>query len=72
MKPKKHVDGIRPRQPNNKEIAMQLLQGIATVMITILMIDMMFFTLWIISGQQPVDNFYFGSITNNILKAIIF
>ena len=37
----------------------------------IVFIDFLGFTAWIISGQMPSDSFYLGSITANILKAIL-
>lgn len=44
---------------------------ILTVVIVILAIDFLFFVGWVMSGQTPVDGFYFGAITTNILRAII-
>lgn len=45
---------------------------IIKTIITILIIDMLGFVVWIISGQLPVDSFYIGTITAHILQAIIF
>lgn len=42
-----------------------------TVAIVILAIDFIGFVLWAMSGQQPVDGFYVGAITTNVLRAII-
>lgn len=73
MKTKIYVDGIRPRQTKKQdtEIALQLVQGIATVISIILALDAMCFIAWAMSGQQPIDGFYFGSITAHILSAIL-
>ena len=37
----------------------------------VMFIDMCGFMLWIASGQVPVDNFYWGSITAHIAKFIL-
>jgi len=37
----------------------------------ILVVDFFGFMAWALSGQQPVDGFYLGAITANILRAII-
>lgn len=65
-----NFDGIRRRQikKDNQEIALQLILGIGTVIITILVIDATCFMAWVISGQSPVDGFYFGAITANIIS----
>ena len=41
------------------------------VFICILLVDFIGFISWIVSGQQPMDNFYIGSITSNILNLFI-
>ena len=38
----------------------------------ILLIDAAGFILWALSGQYPVDSFYWGAITKSILTAIFF
>lgn len=48
------------------------LQITGVIVLAILAIDFLAFLLWIVSGQTPVDEFYIGSITSNILQAIIF
>lgn len=73
MKHKTNFDGInRYHQPTNGEYAIAILKLIGYVSIAILAIDFIVFCGWIISGQHPVDGFYIGSITANILKAILF
>lgn len=57
--------------PTNGEYAIAILKTIVYVSIAILAIDFLVFCGWIISGQHPVDGFYVGSITANILKVII-
>ena len=44
------------------------LKIIGGVIAFILMADAFCFMLWIVSGQYPVDGFYFGAITANILR----
>lgn len=34
-------------------------------------VDMLGFLAWVLSGQFPVDNFYIGSITRNVLNLIL-
>ena len=36
-----------------------------------LIIDFVGFTLWSLSGQIPVDNFFVGKITHSIINLII-
>lgn len=33
--------------------------------------DAMAFAIWILSGQTPVDGFYLGALTANIIKLFI-
>jgi len=47
-------------------------QTVAGIVAIILIADFIGFCAWIYSGQHPVDNFYLGTITAHILKAIIF
>lgn len=51
---------------------MKTLQITFTIVAAILLIDFIGFVAWIASGQHPVDGFYVGAITANVLKAIIF
>lgn len=37
----------------------------------VLALDAFVFIAWILSGQYPVDDFYIGTITAHILRAII-
>jgi hypothetical protein len=37
----------------------------------ILFVDFIGFLAWIISGQFPVDSFYLGSITSNLIQFLI-
>lgn len=39
--------------------------------IFICFVDLLGFVAWFYSNQTPVDNFYIGSITANILKNIL-
>jgi len=42
------------------------------VLLAILAVDFFCFMAWILSGQTPTDGFYFGAITANIIRAILF
>ena len=44
---------------------------IGQVIVGYLMLDFVFFFIWVESGQVPVDGFYLGNLTTNILKIII-
>lgn len=41
------------------------------VLAFILALDALAFCAWIVSGQHPIDGFYFGAITANIIKALL-
>jgi len=56
----------------NAGVFTSTLQILGVIVIAILIIDLIGFTAWIASGQHPVDGFYIGSITANVLKAILF
>lgn len=38
----------------------------------VLITDFVFFCYWVAKQQQPVDDFYFGTITAHAVKAILF
>lgn len=40
-----------------------------SIVVFVLLLDMFGFMLWAVSGQKPVDNFYAGAITTNIIRA---
>lgn len=40
--------------------------------IAVLMIDVIGFIVWGLSGQVPGDSFFFGTITQHILQALFF
>jgi hypothetical protein len=44
---------------------------IAGIVATILLIDFVGFWLWILSGQNPADNWYIGRITTEVLRFFI-
>jgi hypothetical protein len=50
---------------------MKTLQTTAGVIGFILLADALFFMLWVLSGQLPVDNVYAGTITSHLLQLII-
>ena len=41
-----------------------------SIITIIIMIDMIGFILWSVSGQQPADGFYIGAITKGIISLI--
>jgi len=47
---------------------LKILGGVAFV---VLLADMLGFALWVMSGQYPVDEFYLGTITAHVLRAIL-
>jgi hypothetical protein len=46
--------------------------AVAIVIVVILVIDFACFIAWGLSGQTPVDGFYAGAITSNVLKVLKF
>ena len=56
----------------NKANMQNILKVVGGAVAVIMVIDALCFTAWIVSGQHPVDGFYAGAITANIVKAIIF
>lgn len=49
----------------------QAAETVGGVLVAILTIDAFGFVAWIASGQTPADNFYIGSITAHILRALL-
>lgn len=54
-----------------KEMVYNFLQALLLFIGIILVIDFMFFTLWILLGQYPQDSFYAGAITVKLISLII-
>lgn len=46
----------------------QTIKIIIGLILAILLIDFMGMLCWIYSGQQPIDNFYIGTISTNIIR----
>lgn len=46
-------------------------QIILTIILTFWMIDFIFFCMWVFSNQNPVGDFYLGSLTAHTLKVLI-
>jgi hypothetical protein len=44
---------------------------IFTIVVVILVVDFFCFIGWAMSGQKPVDNFYFGTISAHIISSVI-
>ncbi len=51
--------------------AKAILNIIGTIAIIIMAIDMIGFAGWALSGQHPQDDFYVGTITTHILRAVL-
>jgi hypothetical protein len=47
------------------------LQTVGYIAAAIMAVDVLGFMAWILSGQYPADNFYIGTITAHILRAIL-
>lgn len=50
---------------------MKTLKITLTIVAVVIAIDFIGFFAWAMSGQQPVDNFYVGSLTTHTLRAVI-
>lgn len=48
----------------------QTLSNIALVIFSLLMLDMISLFMWQVSNQKPVDSFYAGAITANIINLL--
>ena len=48
-----------------------IIKIVGGVIIAVLALDFLGFTAWVLSGQYPVDDFYIGTITAHVLRAII-
>ena len=53
-------------EPNMKKITNVLL----TVIMVALIVDAVAFVMWALSGQTPIDSFYIGAITKNIIHFV--
>lgn len=49
---------------------MKIIKSIVWVIAVVLMIDISGFIGWAMSGQQPVDSFFIGTITTHLLKSL--
>lgn len=47
------------------------MKTLTSILSLVLLIDVLGFCLWTMSGQLPVDNFYVGIITKTIISLII-
>lgn len=65
-----YINKIQQRN-EMKQMMIWSIQAIMLGAAMILFIDAMFFMAWIVSGQTPGDEFYFGALTANLLKIII-
>jgi hypothetical protein len=45
-----------------------LIKNIATVITIVIVIDIIGYCAWSVSGQKPVDDFFIGGITASLLK----
>ncbi len=51
---------------------MRTLKIIWNFLFIVLVVDFVGFMYWVMMGQTPLDNFFIGSITTNIIRSIIF
>lgn len=49
----------------------KILENVLYVIIAIMLFDFVMFMMWAMSGQAPVDGFYFGVITKTVLNLFI-
>ena len=49
-----------------------ILKIVGGVITAVLVLDAFGFIAWVLSGQHPLDNFYIGTITAHVLRAIIY
>lgn len=50
---------------------MHTLKDVAVIFGTLWLFDALGFVLWLLSGQTPVDSFYWGGVTGSIIKLFI-
>ena len=50
----------------------KILEVLFNIVSIIMMVDVLGFMFWVMSGQFPVDSFHIGMITKIILQAIFF
>jgi len=55
----------------HSEKTKEVTQIIIALVITVLLLDFIFFTAWLASGQVPADGFYLGRISAEIINFII-
>ncbi len=48
------------------------IKAITATLALILTIDAFGFFAWIMSGQVPADNYYLGTLTAHVLRALLF
>ena len=49
-----------------------ILKVVGGAVAVLIIIDMLGFGVWIVSGQHPVDDFYIGTLTAHVLRALFF
>ncbi len=47
------------------------MRNIITIIVVVMMVDLVGFMMWSMSGQFPTDNIYIGVITKTILSLVI-
>lgn len=48
----------------------QIINVLLSVMMVALIVDAVAFVMWALSGQSPIDGFYIGAITKNIIHFV--
>ena len=56
----------------NKSTARKVAEIVAGALGVVVAVDLFGFMAWIASGQAPVDGFYIGRITAEVLRALLF
>lgn len=65
----KYVDGIQKRKQQQKgQSVVWLIKVIAIATLIVMAIDFAGFVSWKAANQMPPDNFFIGSLTNQLLK----
>lgn len=61
---------LKRNKKNYNSTLMKTIKFILSIIAIVMMIDVMGFLAWVYSGQRPVDDFYIGTITTHIVRAI--
>ena len=62
-----YKDGLRERDYNFIQAFLLFLVAVA---VGILLIDLFGFSMWVVSGESPVDGFYIGRLTTEVIRSV--